>query len=111
MKLNNKLGILTTSIALSSTAAYAVSNEALYRGLGDWISLVAEVLSFVCLFIFITYVAKYLFISKNKGSASGNASAEYTKVETGLKNGIMTGLVGIALCQAVIIVAQIVMVK
>jgi len=110
MKFVNKLGIITTSMALSSTIANAVSQTALYRGLGDWISLVAEVLSFVCLFVFITYIGKYLFISKTKGGSS-NTDGEYAKQEAGLKNGIMTGLVGIALCQAVIIVAQIVLVK
>lgn len=80
---------------------------ALQNGLADWVSLVAELLSFVCLAVFIIYTGKFVSSAK-----SGNAeSAENVKVTTGVKNGIMTALVGIGLCQAVIIIAQALFVK
>ncbi len=79
----------------------------LQNGLADWVSLVAELMSFICLAVFILYTGKYVQATKT-GSAD---SAEGVKVTTGVKNGIMTALVGIGLCQAVIIIAQALFVK
>jgi hypothetical protein len=64
-------------------------------------------MSFICLAVFILYTGKYVSSTKS-GTAD---SAEGVKVTTGVKNGIMTALVGIGLCQAVIIVAQALFVK
>lgn len=100
-----KIGTLTG--ALLSSTCFAASTQLIQSGLADWVSLVAEILSFVCLAAFILYTGKFLNISKG-----GNGdSAENVKVTTGVKNGIMTTLVGIGLCQAVIIVAQALFVK
>ena len=80
----------------------------LQTGLADWVSLVAELLSFVCLAVFILYTGKYVKTSKN-GTTDG--AAESVKTTTGVRNGIMTALVGIAVCQAVVIVAQAIFIK
>lgn len=104
MKLLKNIGLLTgASLAMSSVAFAA--GEQITRNLADWVSLVAEILSFVCLIVFILYAGKLLNINKNQ-SQGGTEDATATKVSAGVKNGIMTALVGIALCQAVIIVAQ-----
>lgn len=103
----NKIIPLTGAISLLSSSAFAAPAEALQRGLVDWVSLVAEMLSFICLVVFILYMGRYLKASKNQGEGS----AEGVKVTDGVRNGVMTALVGIGICQAVIIVAQIVFVK
>ena len=111
MKLLNtkKVGLLTGAILAVGSMAFAAADPQITRSLADWVSLVAEILSFVCLAVFILYAGRLLNV--NKGQAQGEADATATKVSTGVKNGIMTALVGIALCQAVIIVAQAIFVK
>ena len=79
----------------------------LQNGLADWVSLVAELLSFICLAVFVLYTGRYVSSSKT-GSAD---TAENVKVANGVKNGIMTALVGIGLCQAVVIIAQALFIK
>ena len=101
-----KLGLLTAAMTLVASTCYAAPASILERGLADWVSIVAEVLSFVCLAMFILYTGKYL--NSAKGGATGE---ENVKVTTGVRNGIMTALVGIGLCQAVIIVAQAIFAK
>ena len=78
----------------------------LQNGLADWVSLVAELLSFVCLAVFILYTGKYV-----KTSRQGGDTAENVKTTAGVRNGIMTALVGIGICQAAVIVAQALFVK
>ncbi len=110
MKLLNtkRIGLLTgVSLAISSVA-FADVDAQVTRGLADWVSLVAEILSFVCLAVFILYAGRLL--NSNKGQSTGDSESA-TRVNAGVKNGIMTALVGIAICQAVIIVAQAVFVK
>ena len=109
MKISNakKVGALTVMASTLVTTAFAGVNQALQNGLADWVSLVAEILSFACLAVFIVYAGKYITTSK---SASSGA-AENVKVTEGVKNGIMTALVGIGICQAVIIVAQALFIK
>lgn len=106
MKLNEKLCLLTTAFVGATTVSFAAT-DAVVRSLADWVSLVAEILSFLCLAVFIVYAGRYLSQS-SKGQPEGE---EQIKTSNGIKNGVMTALVGIALCQAVIIVAQIVFVK
>ncbi len=101
-----KIGLLTTAMSLAATTCYAAPTTMLQRGLADWVSLVAEILSFVCLAVFILYTGKFLNTSKDASSGEENV-----KVTTGIKNGIMTALVGIGVCQAVIIVVQAVLAK
>ena len=103
MKLQ-KIGLLTGAMLAMGSMALADTGAAVSRNLADWVSLVAEILSFVCLTIFIIYAGRLL--NTNKGQASSEEDATATRVNAGVKNGIMTALVGIALCQAVIIVAQ-----
>ncbi len=102
MKLLNakRLTVLTGALSLVATTSFA-ANGILERGLADWVSLCAEILSFVCLAVFILYTGK--FLNTSKGNADGE---ENVKITNGVKNGIMTALVGIGICQAVIIVAQ-----
>ena len=102
-----KIGLITGALSMVATNAFAASTVAVQRGLADWISLVAELLSFVCLAVFIVYTGKY--ISTNSKGASD--SGENVKVNNGIKNGIMTALVGVGLCQAVVIVAQALFIK
>ena len=103
MKLQ-KIGVLTGAMLAMGSLALADAGVDMSRNLADWVSLVAEILSFVCLTVFIIYAGRLL--NANKGQTSGEQDASTTKVNAGVKNGIMTALVGIALCQAVIIVAQ-----
>ena len=103
----NKIAILAGVGSLLSTTAFAAPTTAIQKGLVDWVSLVAEMLSFICLVVFILYMGKYLKASKPQGEAS----AEGVKVTDGVRNGVMTALVGIGICQAVIIVAQVIFAK
>ena len=103
-----KLGLMTGALSMVATTAFAApATSVLERGLADWVSLVAEILSFVCLAVFILYTGKFLNTTKGQASDSG----ENVKVTDGIKNGIMTALVGIGLCQAVVIVAQAIFAK
>ena len=102
-----KIGTLTGALSMVATTSFAANGILVQNSLADWVSLVAEILSFVLLAVFIIYTGKYLDSTK---TGSGEA-AENVKVTTGVKNGIMTALVGIGVCQAVIIVAQAVLVK
>jgi len=102
-----KVGLLTGTLAMVANVSFAApATQILQRGLVDWVSLVAEILSFVCLAVFILYTGKFLNTTKQTSESGENA-----KVTTGIKNGIMTALVGIGVCQAVIIVLQAVYVK
>ena len=99
---SKKVGLLTTLFTTVATSAFAAPTTALKNGLADWASLVAEILSFVCLAVFIIYTGKYVNTTK-----SGNAdSAENVRVTAGVRDGIMTALIGIGICQAVVIIAQ-----
>ncbi len=102
MKLQ-KVGLLTGLFSMVATSAFAAPSRALTNGLADWVSLVAEVLSFVCLAAFIIYTGKYVSSSKNGTTTD---TAENIKVAAGIRDGIMTCLIGIGICQAVVIVAQ-----
>ncbi len=111
MKLLNtkRIGLLTGASLAVSSVAFAAADAQVTRGLADWVSLVAEILSFVCLAVFVLYAGRLL--NANKGQTSSDTDTTATKVNTGVKNGIMTALVGIAICQAVIIVAQVIYAK
>ncbi len=109
MKLSTKVGMLTASfMGVASTTCFAdlinPERQTVTRSLTDWVSLVAEILSLLCLIVFILYTAKFI---KHSKESNGNAE-ENAKFITGIKNGVMTSLVGIAICQAVIIVMQVV---
>ena len=106
MKLNEKICLLTTAFAGATTVCFAAT-DAVTRSLADWVSLVAEILSFLCLAVFILYTGKFL----SNPSINKPEGEEQIKTSNGVKNGVMTALVGIALCQAVIIVAQVIFVK
>ncbi len=106
MKNIKKVGVLTAMFAGVSSVALAANPIAVQNSLADWVSLVAEILSFVCLAIFAIYTGRYISTSKNASS-----EGEGVKTTEGVKNGIMTALIGIAICQAVVIIAQALFVK
>ena len=106
MKLFNskKIGALTIAMSMTAPAVFAAGSVAVKKGLADWVSLVAEILSFVCLTVFAIYTGRFVVSSK-----AGSEVSE--KTADGVRNGIMTALVGIGICQAVVIVAQTLFVK
>lgn len=71
------------------------------NGIADWIAIVAEVLSVLCLVVFAIYMGRFFSIKTDKDAENDS------KVLPGVRNGIMTTLVGMAICQATIIVTQI----
>lgn len=102
MKFTNKKFALATMLAtMMPTVVNATSNEVVAKGLSDWISIVAEILSVFCLIIFAIYMGRFFSIKTDKDSEND------TKVTPGVKNGMMTCLIGIAICQAAIIVTQL----
>ncbi len=112
MKLNTKVGALLTTFVGTASVCYAdligpSVSPTVTRGLADWVSLVAEVLSLLCLVMFIIYTGKFITHSNKVGETTEGDQ----KFSDGIKNGVMTSLVGIAICQAAIIVAQAVFVK
>lgn len=98
-----KIAITTTTLTLLSTVVNAAveQSEAITRSLGDWMTIVAEIVAVLCLVIFAIYMGRYLTVK-----ADGD-SEENKKILSGTRNGIMTSIVGIALCQALIIVSQL----
>ena len=105
MKFNGKkIGALTVAMTMAAPVVFAAGSTAVKSGLADWVSLVAEILSFVCLTVFAIYTGRFVTSSKNGSEAS-------EKVADGVRNGIMTCLVGIGICQAVVIVAQTLFIK
>lgn len=104
MKFTNgkKIALVTLATTMMSTVVNASAEAGtLARGLGDWVAIVAEILSVLCLLIFAIYMGRFFSIKTDKNSEND------TKVAPGVKNGMMTALVGIAICQAAIIVAQL----
>ena len=94
------LGVIATSML--STVAYATTGAVeVERTLGSWVSIVAEILSVLCLVVFALYMGRFLSIKTDKDTEND------TKVTPGVRNGMMTALVGMAICQAAIIVSQI----
>ena len=100
---NKKVALTTIAATMISTVvnATASSADAVSKNLGDWVAIVAQVLSILCLVIFAMYMGRYLTIKTDKNSENDE------KVLPGVRNGIMTCLIGIAICQAAIIVAQL----
>ena len=113
MKISTK--VITTLTAFAGTASICYADlinpnsvsPAVQRSLADWVSLVAEVLSLLCLVMFIIYTGR--FVSHSNKPIENKEEDE--KFVNGIKNGVMTSLVGIAICQAAIIVAQAIFVK
>ena len=95
----------TLSMVLSTAAVNAVATveqqQKLSRGLGDWIIIVAELLSVLCLVVFAVYMGRYVTLVGDKKAELDD------KTVKGVHNGIVTTLVGIAICQAAMIVSKI----
>lgn len=68
-------------------------------GFGQILAIVAQVVSLLCFFVLIIYIGR-LFKVKPEDENS-------EKLTRGLKNGMITLIVGILIAQAVAIVAQI----
>jgi len=100
-----KVALTTMAITMMTTAVNAttqtVADEKLARSLGDWVTIVAEVLTFTCLIIFAVYMGRFFSIRTDKDAENDE------KVLPGVRNGMMTALVGIALAQAALIVARL----
>lgn len=96
---NKKIALATLATTMMSTVVNATAGEAdiATQNIGNWVTIIAEILSVLCLLVFTIYLARFLSI-KNNGEE---------KVVVGVRNGVITGLVGMAVCQAVIIVSQL----
>ena len=99
---SNIVSMVTTLSMLMSTAVVNATNstEAVSKTLGDWVSLVAEILSILCLVVFALYMGRFVTLKTGKEEAD-------EKVVHGVRNGMMTTLVGMAFCQAAIIVVKL----
>lgn len=104
MKISSKKIALTTlATTLTSTVVNATSssNLAVAKSLGDWVTVVAEILSVLCIIIFAMYMGRFFSIKTDKDGENDE------KVLPGVRNGMMTTLIGVAICQAAIIVARL----
>ena len=103
--INKKIALATIATTMMSTVVNAtagVSTDAkLAKGLGEWVTIVAEILTFLCLIIFAIYMGRFFSIKTDKDSENDE------KVSQGVRNGMMTALVGVAISQAAIIVARL----
>ena len=100
---NKKVALVVATATMLSTVAFAstTANAELGRTLGDWVAIVAEILSVLCLVVFALYMGRFFTIKTDSDVENDS------KVAPGVKNGMMTALIGMAICQAAIIVAQI----
>lgn len=99
---SNKVGIFTTLSMLMSAAVVNATNstEAVSKSLGDWVIIVAEILSILCLVVFALYMGRFVTLKTGKEEPE-------ERVIHGVRNGMMTTLVGMAFCQAAVIVARL----
>lgn len=102
MKFTNskKIAVVTMATTMMSTVANATESQsgALARDLGDWGTLVCEILSVLLLVVFAMYMGRFFSIKTDKDAENDE------KVLPGVRNGMMTSLVGIAILQAAIII-------
>lgn len=99
---SKKIALATIATSMLSTVAFATNGSTeVGRTLGDWIAIVAEILTVLCLVVFALYMGRFFSIKTDKDTENDS------KVAPGVRNGMMTALVGMAICQAAIIVAQI----
>ena len=104
LKMTKKITLATTLSMLMTTAvvnATSVSGEVVTRSLGDMVVVVAEILSVLCLIVFAIYMGKFITVKTD------NDKENDEKVIPGVRNAMMTALVGIAICQAAMIVAKL----
>ena len=100
---NKKVALATVATTMLSNVAFAstTANAELGRTLGDWVAIIAEILSVLCLVVFALYMGRFFSIKTDSDVENDS------KVAPGVKNGMMTALIGMAICQAAIVVAQI----
>lgn len=99
---NKKIALATIATTMMSTVANATTQtNVVSRGLAEWVSIIAEILTILCLVIFAMYMGRFFSVKTDKDSEND------TKITPGLRNGMMTALVGMAFCQAAIVVAQL----
>lgn len=102
MKFTNskKIALVTMATTMMSTVVNATGSKdaALARDLGDWGTLVCEILSVLLLVVFAIYMGRFFSIKTDKDAENDE------KVLPGVKNCMMTMLIGIAFLQAAIIV-------
>ncbi len=100
---NKKIALVTLATTMMSTVVNAntVTSEMVGKGAADVMVVVAEVLTILCLVVFALYMGRFFSIKTDKEAENNE------KVLSGVKNGIMTALIGMAICQAAIIVSQL----
>lgn len=104
LKMTKKVTLATTLSMVMTTAvvnATTASSEAVAKSLGDWVSIIAEILSVLCLIIFAIYMGRFITVKTD------NDPENDEKIIPGVRNAMMTSLVGIAICQAAMIVAKL----
>lgn len=102
--MTKKVTIATTLSMLMTTAvvnATTAGNEVVAKSLGTWISIVAQILSLLCLIVFAIYMGRFITVKTDKDPENDE------KVVPGVRNAMMTALVGIAICEAAMIVAKL----
>ena len=99
---NKKIALATLATTMMSTVVNATGSQtAVEKGLADWVSIIAELLSVLCIIVFAIYMGRFFSIKTD------NDKKNDEKVAPGVKNGMMTALIGIAIAQAAIIVSQL----
>lgn len=100
---NKKIALATLATTMMSTVVNAntVTSELVGKSAADVVVVVAEVLTILCLVVFALYMGRFFSIKTDKEAENNE------KVLSGVKNGIMTALIGMAICQAAIIVSQL----
>lgn len=100
---NKKIALVTMATTMMSTVVNAatVDTEVVSKSLGDWVAIVAEVLTVLCLVVFAVYLGRFFSIKTDKDAENDE------KVLPGVRNGMMTALVGIAISQAAIIICKL----
>jgi len=67
---SKKVAFITTLSMLMSTAVVnatsAASADAVANGLADWVTIVAEILSILCLVVFAIYMGRFVTIKTGK---------------------------------------------
>lgn len=103
MKNNKKVALATLVATMMPAVVYAetASTEAVSKSLGDWVAIIAEILSVLCIVVFTIYLGKFISLKSKKEEEIDE------KLVKGVKNGVVTTLIGVAICQAAIIVAQL----
>lgn len=104
LKMTKRIAMTTMLSTLMMTTvanATVASDEVVLKTTGDWIAIIAEILSVLCLIVFAIYMGRFITVKTDKNPENDE------KIIPGVRNAMMTALIGIALCQAAMIVAKL----